>query len=102
RPPPPPPPPRFPYTTLFRSSTGPSSRTVRPWNRSAKYKQAVARRCHGSMVTDVTGATGATAGVVDVADGGGGLTGMGARMLARRDRKSTRLNSSHRTISYAV
>src|SRR5689334_25447544 len=32
----------------------------------------------------------------------GALDGFGRRNLARRDRKSTRLNSSHSSISYAV
>src|SRR3712207_9454455 len=43
-------------------------------------------------------------GVSRLAGGGGGVLGAGGfgRNLGRRDRKSTRLNSSHANISYAV
>src|SRR3989442_10047577 len=79
----------FPYTTLFRSTAMPSSSTA---------------------TATAPGGTGASAG-----SGGVGRTGAGAvafcekaaaatRQAAkeRRDRKSTRLNSSHVRISYAV
>src|SRR3712207_8999661 len=66
----------FPYTTLFRSSCARAESLgsgLRVW----EHRRADgARRCRG-------------------ADAGGGAG-------ARRDRKSTRLNSSHANISYAV
>src|SRR2546422_6116873 len=71
----------FPYTTLFRSP-----RTYTP----ASTATAMTRRrtlglCHQEM-------------------GPGSVTGGGAGMdaIALQDRKSTRLNSSHGYISYAV
>src|SRR5438309_6831701 len=71
------PPPRstlFPYTTLFRSQS--------PTGRSTS---AAARRCTRSS------------------DGGRGASRRRAgREIDGRDRKSTRLNSSHSSISYAV
>src|SRR3712207_7618907 len=75
----------FPYTTLFRSKAG------RRWGRySAPYavvtavppvRRAGMQRHRGAGVADG-----------DAGDGGWG----------RGDRKSTRLNSSHANISYAV
>src|SRR3712207_8420253 len=73
----------FPYTTLFRSrraGRGRSSRGCRPRHRSAQ------RRCGGLRL-----------GVVDER--------VRAELRAGEvleDRKSTRLNSSHANISYAV
>src|SRR5690625_6804678 len=56
-----------------------------------------------------TGATGAEAGATDTETGadhsagpGAGLAHISAGERAERDRKSTRLNSSHVAISYAV
>src|SRR3712207_8133354 len=74
----------FPYTTLFRSP--PVERLPRPW-REVGYGElahAVDRAC-------------------DLMPGGfdADFTRQYAR-LAGRDRKSTRLNSSHANISYAV
>src|SRR2546426_6770203 len=68
----------FPYTTLFRSVHGDRARRE--------------RRRPGVRGAGDRGVGGRTAG------GRGGRAG-GA---ARRDRKSTRLNSSHLVISYAV
>src|SRR2546430_15883093 len=62
----------FPYTTLFRSEGGPRRRLARA--HPARHGELQERR---------------------------GLTGTGGRNR-RRDRKSTRLNSSHSQISYAV
>src|SRR2546426_7020471 len=70
----------FPYTTLFRSDP-----------------ECGARPGHG-----VPAAERSRGGVLG--DGPGRLDGRGAlrRAAARLDRKSTRLNSSHLVISYAV
>src|SRR2546422_7132768 len=65
----------FPYTTLFRSA---NSRGVKVFAR-----------------TPVTGSHGAR-------EGGAARARGAARGGERRDRKSTRLNSSHGYISYAV
>src|SRR5688500_19078015 len=76
----PPPPPLFPYTTLFRSPT--CSRNTSRW-------------CEDN------GATGAARfTILPVVRRSG--CGAGARVESHGDRKSTRLNSSHLVISYAV
>src|SRR3712207_6926088 len=73
----------FPYTTLFRSG-----------------------RC--GQLGQVVELAGAAEDLAQVADRGLGLVGERAELaevrpqLAREDRKSTRLNSSHANISYAV
>src|SRR5256885_15951520 len=73
----------FPYTTLFRSQP-PSARPVPP-----PHRRAIApRRCRG---IDGGPACGEPRAPWARAHGGG-----------QRDRKSTRLNSSHLVISYAV
>src|SRR3712207_8569020 len=67
----------FPYTTLFRSELGIAGR--------------------GDVATRGVGDVG-----VDVERRGAGRPVPGAFLAADRDRKSTRLNSSHANISYAV
>src|SRR2546426_9170532 len=71
----------FPYTTLFRSH-----RPARP-----------ARAHAGRAPVDREGA-----GVEVRGEPGGASADRGARQALRGDRKSTRLNSSHLVISYAV
>src|SRR5207248_4069819 len=74
----------FPYTTLFRSADTPGSRPA--------------------AMTQVGGVN-ATFLVRDYAGDRGvayDAAGIGLYDVFDRDRKSTRLNSSHRTISYAV
>src|SRR3712207_7512168 len=68
----------FPYTTLFRSRGYNSRRAVKSWPRAAAFVYAAAARKHASLprCTDTSYST--------------------------ADRKSTRLNSSHANISYAV
>src|SRR3712207_7377319 len=68
----------FPYTTLFRS----------------RYRA----RSHPSMARPRAGVAQDvyTAGVID------GVDHLPVKPIGRRDRKSTRLNSSHANISYAV
>src|SRR3712207_7148847 len=74
----------FPYTTLFRSAAAAAARGRPRAGRAAGRPPAAGG---GGMKLLVLGATGrAGSRVVDVA----------------RDRKSTRLNSSHANISYAV
>src|SRR5437763_9640850 len=75
---PPPRPTLFPYTTLFRSPS--------------------AGRCH---LADARLQPHAVAAAGQLAPQESALSARGARR-SRKDRKSTRLNSSHRCISYAV
>src|SRR5207248_5432804 len=100
--PPPPRPPPFPYTTLFRSAArhgvharaGALALSTSAW---AEFLQAVraARHERKGRMTEKPGVGRSVEGVLDLlkdpefcAD------------ATRTDRKSTRLNSSHRTISY--
>src|SRR3712207_9268931 len=92
----------FPYTTLFRSYMNDNEKVVRDWNESLK-----------TVNTNYTGAisilniiaadyaqrgSGTIVGISSVA----GNRGRGSNYIYGRDRKSTRLNSSHANISYAV
>src|SRR5258707_11632609 len=75
----------FPYTTLFRSPAGAGRETrIRTPHRSG------------------TGNSAAGAGAVVSADSAGAENGRVRGYLRKQDRKSTRLNSSHANISYAV
>src|SRR5262245_64971782 len=81
------PPPRstlFPYTTLFRSEGGPLC------------------RCHQSGHGRVAGQGGRRLGCRRGSSHRRGQGRIPRRQPSRRDRKSTRLNSSHLGISYAV
>src|SRR5256885_3797109 len=69
----------FPYTTLFRSRLG----------------------RHGDLPTPQVAVVGELPAVDQVLPHHE-LHGAGARVVVRKDRKSTRLNSSHLVISYAV
>src|SRR5258705_6334267 len=77
----------FPYTTLFRSH----ERVVAERRGDGREQRAAAEREHGAV--DDRQAVEKGKGAVDAA---------GEVDDAREDRKSTRLNSSHLGISYAV
>src|SRR5256885_13149010 len=77
----------FPYTTLFRSRAAAAARSDDGGCGHAP-RNAVAAPSHPGVEQGVRGQ-------IVVARVGAGLCG-------RRDRKSTRLNSSHLVISYAV
>src|SRR5690349_23632846 len=81
----------FPYTTLFRSGGGREGRARLHHRRRAAPHQRPGR------LRDRRRRRPADAGPQGVARGGGGRRGD-----RRADRKSTRLNSSHVEISYAV
>src|SRR5207248_9410644 len=94
----PPHPPRstlFPYTTLFRSSEAAGSSRRQPAHAQGHTSAEPIDRRYGR-------------GIAGHATDGNGLEIRRRRnqvirgRWGRRDRKSTRLNSSHRTISYAV
>src|SRR3712207_6858381 len=74
----------FPYTTLFRSTFGPSVVVLAAGEPGA-----------GDVSWPVVALAVAAQFLVD-------LLGSSGREWAGRDRKSTRLNSSHANISYAV
>src|SRR5207253_3677300 len=98
----PPLPPLFPYTTLFRSPTGPG-RGGRPGEGRCAGRgpdPGAPGRVPAGRLRFPVGAAGAAGG------GTGGRTSSGRRGGAGGacpvlDRKSTRLNSSHVAISYA-
>src|SRR3712207_8198043 len=82
----------FPYTTLFRSESGERSPRQRRSASSTVQLQSADIR--------LAPAADPTARHLHPAEGGRGSRSLhGTR---RRDRKSTRLNSSHANISYAV
>src|SRR3712207_9082453 len=92
----------FPYTTLFRSVGGDdlARGTVLALQLGSELRQPalVTGDQHEVVPTlgELHGEAAAEAG------GGTGDEGDGAGRGARQDRKSTRLNSSHANISYAV
>src|SRR5258708_15575490 len=74
----------FPYTTLFRSKPGAARSRCRLLLGSCRHGAGTVCRRRGDLVPGIQRA------------------GPALRLLARQDRKSTRLNSSHQIISYAV
>src|SRR5256885_13064290 len=84
----------FPYTTLFRSH---------PLNRGCFGAATTpSARCGcGSIAQQVVQARGGACLGIDLLDDDGGVHAVAAVVLGQ-DRKSTRLNSSHLVISYAV
>src|SRR5207244_12821987 len=81
-------PPRFPYTTLFRSALGKTERAaflsrVLGYERLREAQERV-REVRNGVAAEVRGLE------------------AGLKTPHLRDRKSTRLNSSHQIISYAV
>src|SRR5207248_9665264 len=98
----PPKPPRFPYTTLFRSVDAAGSiMTI------MGYVQAPEITIKGdsqpdTILIDMSDPQSALLGHAVVLGGGANDAITVTNLNTRTDRKSTRLNSSHRTISYAV
>src|SRR5207247_4814238 len=92
----------FPYTTLVRSSASdaePIPPSDKRWyaahDPTRSGVSGIAGSCRGAGATFTSGTSGAAAG-------GGVGRDAGAGRGAGADRKSTRLNSSHEWISYAV
>src|SRR5947208_11229126 len=77
----------FPYTTLFRSGEPQGGRVRLPDSRGGLERRPPTRHLRAHRRSQGRG------GPVDRRDGG---------RLVAADRKSTRLNSSHQIISYAV
>src|SRR5690242_21500111 len=73
----------FPYTTLFRSAEGQASRFAQIEGAYAQAPEVTRRRLYTDAIEDV-------------------LSHAHKVIIDSRDRKSTRLNSSHMSISYAV
>src|SRR2546426_5649206 len=78
----------FPYTTLFRSAVSATTPLNDPWSAVATLDISWSRLKRHDQ-------DGATADL-------GGLGALALTIGVARDRKSTRLNSSHLVISYAV
>src|SRR3712207_7375466 len=83
----------FPYTTLFRSAVA-AEVDVAPVGAAG----LVDGHAGGCLDGGVSRHAGADVDEVDLV----GLQRLGLRGLVQEDRKSTRLNSSHANISYAV
>src|SRR5207248_9766183 len=87
--------PPFPYTTLFRSVSALERRIYAPNKAPIDHAiQTDAALNHGNSGGPLLNAQGQVVGVTSQIQTTGTNGG--------KDRKSTRLNSSHRTISYAV
>src|SRR2546427_10382525 len=92
----------FPYTTLFRSerlAKAPRALTVMhpgPMNRGVEIDSRVADGPHSVILDQVTNGVAVRMAVLYL------LAGGRPELADAADRKSTRLNSSHSQISYAV
>src|SRR5688500_19814181 len=93
---PPPSPPLFPYTTLFRS--GPGSLAV--FDGPARAVRCATGIVEGAERLGLSVRVGLHTGECEVDDDS--VQGITVHVAGRIDRKSTRLNSSHLVISYAV
>src|SRR5207248_10229826 len=94
----PPTPPLLPYTTLFRSHPDPRDRAAHARDRRGiRERPGIERPLPPDREVRRRRLAGEGQVLLDVASCNGEVL-----LYRRRDRKSTRLNSSHRTISYAV
>src|SRR2546430_5307064 len=82
----------FPYTTLFRSHVAAQRRPDDRGHRARRRGRRTAARCRQRL--ELVRALPAVGGAL--------LEAFHYDVRERRDRKSTRLNSSHRQISYSV
>src|SRR5205814_4037501 len=101
-PPPPPPSPLFPYTTLFRSPAVSFHRAVDGEHIAFDRRPRPAVAGNGSAVMAFAVAFGGRGSGVGAVAAKNIIGNYGRSAVAKkRDRKSTRLNSSHLGISYA-
>src|SRR2546430_15511807 len=93
----------FPYTTLFRSCPRPWDGQVAPADTEPERRRRSREpgRGAGGPLPVVRRSRGPESALPAASGRGGGPSARGA-VDSRRDRKSTRLNSSHSQISYAV
>src|SRR5689334_23725644 len=84
----------FPYTTLFRSIMCAAPADYRPTNQAAKKLP----RSAGALTVELE----ATPDILGSLKRRKGMLVVGFALETGKDRKSTRLNSSHSSISYAV
>src|SRR5690348_17402216 len=98
---PPPRPTLFPYTTLFRSASG-NTLTLTTTNGGPLTLAANVSAAGGTVDLISAGLINQTAGIVTTGALTGSSAGGASLNQANLDRKSTRLNSSHPSISYAV
>src|SRR5437762_9972583 len=92
---------RFPYTTLFRSTAGCNGQGVCDQNHSSKVCPPADQCNQGCDTTSGQCTPQASTPCTDT--DGNTCTTAGCEISGTNpDRKSTRLNSSHRCISYAV
>src|SRR5205807_8935825 len=96
----PPSPPPFPYTTLFRSTA--ALHPVRDFSNSERVSSSVRNTCTFCLSTPGTGGTKALLPVARISLSNGSEEPSSPWTTCDSDRKSTRLNSSHLVISYAV
>src|SRR5205814_4760088 len=92
----------FPYTTLFRSERRVSSLGGRREHAAAVGEPPETRRVENGSDLHQRGKAHARPAVLGDTGGTEGSHRRGASELESSDRKSTRLNSSHLGISYAV
>src|SRR3712207_9025770 len=86
----------FPYTTLFRSAVVEQVELRRLLDAEPEAALRVLTSKHGPIQAGLVGVT------ERLLESEAEVVGMSAATLAYVDRKSTRLNSSHANISYAV
>src|SRR5699024_12495369 len=101
-PPLPPTPPRFPYTTLFRSGVELSSDTDSEVAAHLLAREMDSGRHAGDLVASCRAVLARLEGAFTLVFSHADHPDTRVNAPSRRDRKSTRLNSSHVSISYAV
>src|SRR5205814_10043350 len=91
----------FPYTTLFRSDRAPAGAAIRRTRRDARRRRG-ARGIPRAPADDAVSGPAPRVALLDDAAEAVAAALARPRLVAVADRKSTRLNSSHLGISYAV
>src|SRR3712207_9144472 len=92
----------FPYTTLFRSRAAPALAEREPEGEDGGDRREERALVADDLAGDEPGQPGRQRGLHEGEPDRAQPLETGAQADARADRKSTRLNSSHANISYAV